>query len=237
MKINVIGSGTMDSSERNNSSFLLDDILIDCGMGTIKSFERQNNKVKDIKYVLITHYHADHFFDLPNLIIARKGRKETNEILYIIGPSDIKEKTEQLMYFSFNKNYSLKEYANIEFIALEDKETFKFNTFDIQSYNLLHGTCNPNNGYMIKKQNKVISFTGDTTLCENLYQMCEKSDIIFIDATKKEETTKGHLSYSAIKDLSKKYNNCIFYPVHRSDYEIESTDNIIILNDGDNLEI
>lgn len=37
-------------------------MLIDCRMGTIKNLERQGCSVKDIKYLFITHYHADHFF-------------------------------------------------------------------------------------------------------------------------------------------------------------------------------
>lgn len=58
------------------------------------------------------------FFDIPNLIIGRKIRNETTEKLIIIGPRDIKDKVEEMMKFSFSKNDSLKEYANVEFISI-----------------------------------------------------------------------------------------------------------------------
>ena len=70
MNIKFIGTGTMGSKTRANTSILIDDILFDCGMGTVKQLERYNKPTKDIKYLIITHFHADHFFDIPNLLIV-----------------------------------------------------------------------------------------------------------------------------------------------------------------------
>ncbi|MBQ9834247.1 MAG: MBL fold metallo-hydrolase [Bacilli bacterium] len=66
MKLTFIGTGNMGSTSRANTSIIVDNILFDCGMGTIKQLERLGKKVKDLDCLVISHFHADHFFDIPN---------------------------------------------------------------------------------------------------------------------------------------------------------------------------
>ena len=87
MKITFIGTGTMGSLTRCNTSVLIDDILFDVGMGTMKQIGRLNIDTKAIRYLVISHFHADHFLDIPNLLIGSKEiRKEKEQKLTIIGP-------------------------------------------------------------------------------------------------------------------------------------------------------
>lgn len=48
MRITFIGTGTMSSIERANTSVLVDDILFDLGMGTVKQIERLKIYTKSI---------------------------------------------------------------------------------------------------------------------------------------------------------------------------------------------
>ena len=59
-----------------------DSILIDCGNGIHKALLRQNVDIKKIKYVFITHLHADHVGDMPTLIwsTAKSGRRDPVEV-------------------------------------------------------------------------------------------------------------------------------------------------------------
>lgn len=51
MKISFIGTGTMGSITRCNTSILVDDILFDIGMGTVKQIERLKIYTKSIHYI------------------------------------------------------------------------------------------------------------------------------------------------------------------------------------------
>ena len=79
MKINCIGTGTMGSITRGSQSILLDNILIDVGSGVVKKMESMKLYTKNVKYLLLTHVHSDHFVDLPNFLIGRNIRNENNE--------------------------------------------------------------------------------------------------------------------------------------------------------------
>lgn len=237
MNIKFIGTGTMASTTRNNTSILVDNILLDCGMGTIKQLERLGDRVKDIHSVVITHYHADHFFDIPNLIIGRKLRGEKDNVLNIIGPIGIRRKVYDMMAFSFGKFAPLEEYANLKFIELKPNETINIDNYELTAIELDHGDAKPSYGYMLSKDNTTIAYTGDTTICDNLYKMCEKATYIMVDACKATKSNPAHIGLTDLLEVVNNYKNCKFYTVHREDYEIQESDNVIFPVDGDVLRI
>lgn len=241
MKITFVGTGTMGSTTRCNTSMLVDDILIDVGMGTVKQLERLKLYTKSIKYVLITHFHADHFLDIPNLLFGRKVRNEIEEPLVFIGPKGLKEKTIQLMNFThddenINKYKNMEEKYNVKFIELEDKENFETDEFKVTAVELNHGPCKPVNGYIVEKENKKIGFAWDTTLCENYYKMCEQVEYIFLDVTGP-KTKEMHIGLEDYLQMHTKYPKCKFYAVHRGDYEIPGTNDVVFPMDGDSIEV
>lgn len=241
MKISFIGTGTMGSITRCNTSILVDDILFDIGMGTVKQIERLKIYTKSIHYLVISHFHADHFLDIPNLLIGRGIRKEIEKQLIIIGPVGVRKKTIDLMNFThgdgnINKYEQIEEKYNIKFVELSDKEEYKTEKFNITALKLKHGECVPINGYMLEKENKTLSYACDTSFCENYYTMCNKSDYMFSDVTGL-KTTEVHMGLEDYKELYKQYPNCKFYAIHRSDYDTKGIENVKFPSDGDWIEI
>ena len=241
MKVTFIGTGTMGSTTRCNTSILVDDMLFDIGMGTVKQIERLQIYTKNINYIVISHFHADHFLDIPNLLIGRKIRKETNNLLYIIGPKGVRQKTFDLLTFThsdgdIHKYDNLEEKYNCKFIELNNNEEFRTDTFKLRALELDHGNCKPVNGYILEKDGKKIAYATDTTFCDNYYNMCSEVSYIFSDVTRL-DTTPMHIGLNEYKELYKKYPNCNFYAVHRSDYNTEEINTVEFPNDGDILEI
>lgn len=237
MNVTFIGTGTIGSTKRANTSILIDNILFDCGMGTIKQFERLGNKVKDLDYVVISHFHADHFFDLPNLIIGKRIRNELDKKFYIVGPLGIRQKVYDMMILSFGDLGSLEEYANIEFIELAPNEPRNIDNYILTAYELKHGKALPNYGYLLEKDNKCVGYTGDTAICDNYYRMCEKANYMFADATTISESKFPHISVNDLIKTAEQYISCNFYAVHREDYEIPETEKVNFPNDGDKISI
>ena len=65
MKIKIIGSGSMWTAY-NSASYLIDDeILVDMPNGTCKNLFKIGVDPREVNYVLLTHFHGDHYFDIP----------------------------------------------------------------------------------------------------------------------------------------------------------------------------
>ena len=90
MKVVVLGSGgSWPSRDRNPPAVALkldgDILLFDCAEGTQRQFMLSSLSFMQVRYVLISHLHADHFLGLPGLVetMALNGRKEP---LHVFGP-------------------------------------------------------------------------------------------------------------------------------------------------------
>ena len=67
MKVKVIGSGSIWTKYNSASYFIDDNILVNMPNGMCKYLFRINEKPRNIEYVLLTHFHGDHYFDMPFL--------------------------------------------------------------------------------------------------------------------------------------------------------------------------
>lgn len=239
MKVKFIGTGTMGCRTRCNTSMMVDDILFDIGMGTIKQIERLKNYKESIQYVCISHYHADHFLDIPNLLVGRQNKDE--QTIKFIGPKGLRDKVIQLMKFTHadgneHKYDNIEEKKNIQFIEMEEHETFQDSNFSITTLPMKHGSCTPIYGYILEKQNHKIAYCCDTTLFDEFYEICAKVDYMFADATKL-KTNDSHMGLEDYEKIASQNPNCQFYALHRGDYEIPEESLIHFPMDGDEIKI
>ena len=241
MKIRCIGTGTMGSVKRVNQSIMVDNILLDIGSGVVKKIEQLGIYTKSVDYLLITHVHADHFVDLPNYLIGRSIREEDTDLLYIICGKGVKEKIIQLFELCFGdgnkeKYKNFEEKFNVKIVELEDREYLMTDQMKITAYELQHGDCKPILGFTIEKDNKIVGYATDTTLCDNVRKICEKSDYAFLDATRM-FSTNSHMGLEEVISLSEEYPNTKIYAIHRNDNVNKENVNVEFPNDGDIIEI
>ena len=97
-----LGSGNAFAAEgRAFSSFLLNGrYLFDCGPTVLQQLRKANVSSHDIEVVFISHFHADHFFGLPFLLLDGHYSGRIRD-LTIVGPPGIEAQTEQLIRLGY----------------------------------------------------------------------------------------------------------------------------------------
>ena len=86
MKIKIIGSGSI-WSKCNSACYLIDDkILVDIPNGICKALLNQGINFRNIANVLITHFHGDHYFDVPFYLLSKlkSDDKKVNFYLSVV---------------------------------------------------------------------------------------------------------------------------------------------------------
>lgn len=95
MNITFIGVGEACDPLLPNTSLLVESggkrLLLDCGFTTPHHFFRQWPGAEDLDFVWISHFHGDHFFGLPLLILQYKVLGRQAELV-IAGPRGLAEK-------------------------------------------------------------------------------------------------------------------------------------------------
>ena len=239
MKVVVIGSGNIRSTS-NSASYLIDKhIMVDMPNGCCKAIKKLGYDEDEIKYVLLTHFHGDHFFDMPFYLLGRIHSKNIDKNIYIFTSKDGIKKIQKLTKIGFPNSLD-KIYANtiINYIT-----NLRFSIEDIEVEKVLvnHGELKPAYGYILTRNGISVGFTGDTHLCENVEYLLAKCTYLFADCALTIGNDK-HMGIDNIEYLSNKYPNCTIIVSHMDDLVREELTkkkikNVVVPNDGDIIEI
>src|SRR5574344_805498 len=103
MKITMLGTGNFTSSS-SSASYLIDyKILLDAPNGTYKNIKRIGIEPESISNILLTHFHGDHYFDMPFLLLAILKSKYRDINIY--GSRDGLRKIKRLTKLGFPRAY------------------------------------------------------------------------------------------------------------------------------------
>ncbi len=186
MRITILGAGSIvPTPSRFASSVLveMDDIkvLMDCGPGTLEKLRRLGIKPTQLHTVLVTHFHLDHFSDIPALIMVRayddEGKPSPNPpILEIVGPRKITELITAITdgLFSYLSNTMLcRRYLKIRELVNSSyaiSDGVKVTSVEVEHYNGV--------AYKIEVDGKSLVYSGDTVPDERLVKLAAGCDVL-----------------------------------------------------------
>lgn len=239
MKVTMVGTGCTWYA-RNNTSFVLDDnMLFDISSGNYK-FIAKHMDIFDINAIFVSHLHADHVGDLiviTTRFIRESSRRGITRKLRIYGPKGVLDLLLNYAVLfhgaSDERDVELLK-SKIDFIDVFDGYEFEESNYKIRTYKMLHGSMDCYGYSFEDSQGKVVSFSADTSLCDNLEKMLSISNFALVDMA---GVTKNinHLDVETFYNLQKTYSNCSMIPVHTSDQSMELAKkyDIKMYNDGD----
>lgn len=243
MKVTMVGTGCTWYT-RNNTSFILDsNLLFDVSGGNYKDIIKSID-IFDLDAIFISHLHADHVGDLDvittRFIRESKKRGRVNK-LRVYGPKGLPELIVAYctLFNGASDERDIDLLKNtIDFIEVYDGFEFKESGYKITTYKMTHGVVECYGYKFEDKTGKIVSFSADTSRCENLEKMLRDSDYAFVDMA---AVTKNlaHLHVDEFYNLQNIYKNCKMIPVHTSDQSMELAKSygIALYNDGDILNL
>lgn len=237
MKVELIGTGCIGTKQNSASCLINKKILLDVPNGICRTLKNMNKPLNYINTVIITHYHGDHFFDLPFLILEKVFKPEENNFpLNIIGPKDIEERTKDLYETAFPNGWeTANKVLNIKFIEILPGETKYIDDLTIEAVKVEHKLPEAQ-GYILTIDNQRCAFTGDSRVCEGIDYLLSKSKILIADCA---NTIGGetHMGIDNIKEYTKKYSDNVIVATHmkeetRKEAEKLEIENFIVPIDG-----
>lgn len=181
-----------------NTSILVDGkLLLDCGPHTLLQLRKQQQDLKEIELVFLSHFHGDHTLGLPALLLASREENREEE-LKIFGPSGLREKIEDLLEISYRK-------------CIEDL-SFELDTFEVPD--LKQGTTHKDYklefaqtthsieccSIAISKSGEKMTYTSDGAPTEDTVSIASDSDLLIAEAYG--EGFSGHSSAVKAAELA-----------------------------------
>ena len=243
MEIKLIGTGSIGAMESSASTLINKEILIDMPNGIVKRIKQLGENVLNVKVIIITHLHGDHFFDIPFFMLEKYFYKMTEET-DIYCPKGTLAKVKQLFELGFPGDYEkVIDVVNVKFIEFEELKNQKLlNDIYMDSIEVEHGDLKPAYGYIIKQDEKSFGFSGDSKMCESIEYIVKESNITVLDMSLAEDGNNAHMGLNDIEKICNENQKKIIIATHMHDYtrklaNSKNINNLIIPEDGQIINI
>ncbi len=201
MKITIIGCwGGFPSVGEATSGYLIEHdnykLLLECGSGVVSSLQKKID-LGNLDAVVITHYHYDHCCDIGPLQYARQIKTQLGQINYplpIYAPKG--DFFELLKWDEYTFGQAFNETSILNLGPLE--VSFIKNVHPVEAYSV-----------KIKFDNKIVSFTSDTSYFNDLSNFFYGSHLLISECSfysNMDGTKAGHLNSSQAGMLAEKAN-------------------------------
>jgi ribonuclease BN (tRNA processing enzyme) len=212
-----LGSGNAFAAQgRAFSSFLLNGrYLFDCGPTVLQQLRKAGISSRDIEVVFVSHFHADHFFGLPFLMLDAKYGGRTED-LTIVGPPGIEERTRRLLEIGYPNLVGSSGYqrryveaadgcrgsvAGLEFVASRVQHVDEFECF----------------AFRVETEGRSLVYSGDTTLCEGLLRLAQGADVIVTECSCREVAV--HLGPAGVDEVARQAPGAEIIVTHLDEHD------------------
>jgi ribonuclease BN (tRNA processing enzyme) len=181
MKLTVVGcSGSFPGPDSSASCYLLEadgfKLLLDLGNGALGPLARYTS-IYEIDAVLVSHLHADHFFDICSLFVARNYHPELNlPRIPVLGPPGLSDRLSGAYGLPAEPGMS----DAFDFHLWEDGGIAQVGPFTVTVTNVVHpmGAV----AMRVEQDGRALAYSGDSSPCDPLVEIARDSDLFLCEA-------------------------------------------------------
>jgi len=196
----TIGTAAMLPSSRSQSCTAViangQLLIFDVGDGAVSQMEKMNLPVEKISGVFISHFHSDHYVDLPYLI-SRSWLRGRDTKLDVYGPSGIKNiiaATDQFLEIDNQHRTNLHGKSILDSsvagarahqMSVADQGSslvYDQHGIKVTAFVVGHEPVSPDYGFLIEYKGKKVVLSGDTAKNQNVTKHAEGADLLIHEA-------------------------------------------------------
>lgn len=238
----MLGTGGAINDGLPYNAFIVDDtLLVETPPDIMNSLYREGIDRNNISAIYISHFHADHCFGLPFLLLKNFFDGYTSAI-DIYGPEGIKQRVLDLCALAFGPESKMLSWVNTYVRCHEVKEGKKVKVsakYSVTPIKMFHSE--ETYGFNLDAGVKRLLYIADSYWDMSLLSCMDDADAILIDLNgEKTDTVKVHISEDDLVEHALPYlknREVIFYGTHLKFSKVSSNKKIRYLKPGDELII
>ena len=200
-----LGSGNAFAAGRYWGSFLLNGrYLFDASPIALPHLKRSEVNLAEIEAIFISHFHADHFFGLPFLLLEYAEETPRSKALTIIGPPGIEERVRTITDAGYPHLLAKEKSYKESYLDLRDGLEGDVGELHYQARSVEHVEGLDCFGFRVEIGGKTLAYSGDSTLCDALVELAEGADVFVVECTCWGDACGPHLNPQDIRELRRR---------------------------------
>jgi ribonuclease BN (tRNA processing enzyme) len=200
-----LGSGNAYARGRYWSSFLLNGRhLFDCSPVALPHLRREAVPPEDIEAIFITHFHADHYFGIPFLLLdyAEMGRRTKD--LTILGPPGIQERVHTITTAGFPNVFKKKHPYSVDYVEVGDRVEGEAAGLRYLTRTVEHVDDFECFAYRVELGGRSLTYSGDSVMCDALVELADGTDVFVVECSCWEDSCGPHLGPGDVRELRRR---------------------------------
>jgi ribonuclease BN (tRNA processing enzyme) len=180
--LTFLGTGNAFAPGRYWNSFLIGDrVLVETSPIVLPHLRRVGADLAAIETIFISHFHADHTFGWPFLLLEYRLRTQRNTDLWVVGPPGIEQRFDELCRAGAYQSKAPGEAGfELRFIEVNEQEQ-EAGRVRFRAVRVEHEPSLDCYGYVIEYAGRRIGYSGDSRLCEGLRTIANAADVLALE--------------------------------------------------------
>lgn len=181
-RVTFLGTGDYLASERYWNGFVIDgSVLVEPSPAVVPHMRRCGLNAADVTVVVISHFHADHTFGWPFLVlelIRLRGRGP----VFVVGPPGVEGRLSAMMDVGgvAEVRQAAQEHLDLRFVEVNGswQEAGPLRLRAVEVEHVPYLDCY---GYLFDLDGRVLAYSGDTRPCDGLEELARSSDTLILE--------------------------------------------------------
>jgi len=167
-------------------------VLLECGATSLTALKRCCLDPGEVRAVVVSHLHGDHFGGLPFLILDGQFSRRKAP-LTIIGPPGMRSRLEAALECMFPGASQVRRRFVVDVIELEPGSATSIAGLDVTAWKADHPSGAPALVLRLALDGRVIAYTGDTAWTESIIEAAAGADLLIAEAYYRDKKVPYHL--------------------------------------------
>jgi ribonuclease BN (tRNA processing enzyme) len=215
MIIRFAGVGEACDEHLSNTSIIVETgdgtVLLDCGFTAVHDFYRTASDPNDLEAVYVSHFHGDHYFGLP-LLLLRLSEDGRDKPLQLVGPPGIGQSTRQAINLAYPNFLKILSFS-IDFTVIHPGKELEAAGLKLRAAEPDHAG---NVCYSLRMDGKdgSLFYSGDGRPTPATTKLAKQVDLVIHEAYDLDGDTRGHANVGQCIEFARQVGAASLACVH-----------------------
>ena len=218
--VTFLGTGNFLAPDRYWNSFVLDgSVLVEPAPTALPHLRRCGLAVERLDVIVISHFHPDHTFGWPFLLLELLTTHGDDRPLFVVGPPQVEAFLADMMRLAGVPNIQRAAHQELDLRYVEvdgswqEAGALRFRAIEVEHVPHLH--CF---GYLFDRDARAIGYSGDTRPCAGLDALAAASDVLVLECNGPHPPPLSHMDTDSVRSLRAKFPAVPFVLTHLGDH-------------------